>query len=42
VELVADLFHIKTPSGAPVFETHDSTDVRAMWVKGIKDGSVQE
>ena len=38
----ADLFHIKTPAGAPVLEIHDSTGVQAMWVKGLKDGPVQE
>ena len=38
----ADLFHIKTPAGAPVLEIHDSAGVQAMWVKGLKDGLVQE
>jgi len=38
----ADLFHIKTPAGAPVLEMHESTGVQAMWVKGVKDGPVQE
>jgi polygalacturonase len=36
----ADLFHIKTPPGAPVLELHDSEDVRALWVRGVKDGPV--
>ncbi len=38
----ADLFHIKTPAGVPVLEMRNSTDVLAMWVKGVKDGPVQE
>jgi hypothetical protein len=38
----ADLFHIKAPTGAPVLEVHDSAGVVAMWVKGVKDGPVQE
>jgi polygalacturonase len=38
----ADLFHIKTPAGAPVLEIHDSVGVQAMWVKGVRDGPVQE
>ena len=38
----ADLFHIKTPAGAPTLELHDSAGVRAMWVKGLKDGPVRE
>jgi hypothetical protein len=38
----ADLFHIKTPAGAPVLEVHDSTGVQAMLVKEVKDGPVQE
>jgi polygalacturonase len=38
----ADLFHVKSPAGAPVLETHDCTGVQAMWVKGVKDGPVQE
>ena len=37
----ADFFHIKTPSGAPVLEVHNSTDVTALWVRGVKDGPVQ-
>jgi polygalacturonase len=37
----ADLFHIKTPAGSPVLETHDSTGVQALWVHGVKDGPVQ-
>jgi polygalacturonase len=38
----ADMFHIKTPAGAPVFEMHDSMGVQALWVRGIKDGPVQD
>jgi polygalacturonase len=34
----ADLFHIKTPANAPVLRLHDSKDVTALWVRGIKDG----
>ena len=36
----ADLFHIKTPPGAPVLELHSSESVQALWVRGIKDGPV--
>jgi polygalacturonase len=35
----ADLFHIKTPADAPVLEMHDSTDVTALLVRGLKDGA---
>jgi polygalacturonase len=38
----ADLFHIKTPAGAPVLEMHESTNVQSMWVKGLKDGTVDQ
>jgi polygalacturonase len=38
----ADFFHIKTPSGAPVIEAHDSKDVNALWVRGVKDGALTE
>jgi polygalacturonase len=38
----ADLFHIKTPQGAPVLELHDSRDVRALWVRGLNDGPVSQ
>lgn len=34
----ADLFHIRTPAAAPVLEIHDSTEVDALWVRGLKDG----
>lgn len=34
----ADLFHIRTPANAPVLEIHDSTNVDALWVRGLKDG----
>jgi polygalacturonase len=34
----ADLFHLKTPANAPVLETHDCREVRALWVRGLKDG----
>ena len=33
----ADLFHIKTPAGSPVIETHDCSNVEAKWVRGLKD-----
>jgi polygalacturonase len=35
----ADLFHIKTPAGAPVLNLHDCRDVSALWVRGLKDGA---
>lgn len=35
----ADLFHIRTPPGAPVLEMRDSTSVDALWVRGLKDGA---
>ncbi len=35
----ADLFHIRTPSAAPVLEMHDSAKVDALWVRGVKDGA---
>jgi len=34
----ADLFHIKTPTNSPVLEMHESRDVKALWVRGLKDG----
>ncbi len=34
----ADLFHVKTPLDAPVLELHDSSEVKTLWVRGIKDG----
>jgi polygalacturonase len=34
----ADLFHIKTPQNAPVMELHDCKDIKALWVRGLKDG----
>jgi hypothetical protein len=34
----ADLFHIATPADAPVLELHDCSNVRTLWVRGIKDG----
>ncbi|HUB52480.1 MAG TPA: glycoside hydrolase family 28 protein [Terracidiphilus sp.] len=37
----ADLFHIKPPAGAPVLELHESSNVQALWVKGLKDGPVE-
>jgi polygalacturonase len=36
----ADFFHIKTPAGSPVIETHDCTDVEGRWVRGMKDGKI--
>ena len=36
----ADLFNIKTPLGSPVVEVRDSKDVRALWVRGINDGTI--
>ena len=35
----ADLFHIRTPSASPVLEMHDSANVDALWVRGLKDGA---
>jgi polygalacturonase len=35
-----DFFHIKTPAGSPVIEAHDSKDVNALWVRGLKDGPI--
>lgn len=37
-----DLFHIKTPPGAPVIELQDSKEVNALWVRGVKDGVLAE
>lgn len=34
----ADLFHIKTPRNAPVLHLKNSSDVNALWVRGLKDG----
>lgn len=34
----ADLFHIKTPQNAPVLRMHNTSDVNALWVRGLKDG----
>jgi polygalacturonase len=34
----ADLFHVRTPGGAPVLEIRDSTSVDVLWVRGLKDG----
>jgi polygalacturonase len=34
----ADFFHIKTPAATPTIQMHDSTDVNALWVRGVKDG----
>ncbi len=36
----ADFFHIKTPPSSPVIVTHDSKNVEARWVRGLKDGEV--
>ncbi|HVU48495.1 MAG TPA: glycoside hydrolase family 28 protein [Terracidiphilus sp.] len=36
----ADLFHIKSPAGSPVIETHDCSNVTALWVRGAKDGKL--
>jgi len=36
----AELFHIKTPTSAPVLELHGCEDVRALWVRGVADGPV--
>ena len=35
----ADLFHVKTPSNAPVLQTHNCQEVHALWVRGVKDGA---
>lgn len=34
----ADLFHIKTPQNAPTLRLSNSSDVNALWVRGLKDG----
>ncbi len=34
----ADLFHIKTPTSAPVIRLHDCKDVDARWVRGVPEG----
>jgi hypothetical protein len=36
----ADFFHVKTPPSSPVIVTHDSKNVEARWVRGVKDGEV--
>jgi hypothetical protein len=36
----ADFFHVKTPDGAPAIELRNSKDIRALWVRGVKDGAV--
>jgi polygalacturonase len=38
----ADLFHIKTPANAAVLELHNSKEVNALWVRGLKDGPQAE
>ena len=35
----ADLFHLRTPSTAPVLEMHNTANVDALWVRGLKDGA---
>ena len=35
----ADLFHIKTPTSAPVLKLYECKDVNALWVRGVKDGA---
>jgi polygalacturonase len=37
-EAYQDLFHVKTPASAPAMEIHESSDVNALWVRGVKDG----
>ena len=34
----ADLFHIKTPTSAPVIQLHDCKDVETRWVRGVPEG----
>jgi polygalacturonase len=36
----ANIFLVKAPPGVPVLELHASKDIQAMWVRGVKDGSV--
>jgi polygalacturonase len=36
----ADFFHVKTPPNAPVIELRHSKDVNALWVRGVKDGTI--
>ena len=36
----ADFFHVKTPPGAEPIALRDSGDVKALWVRGVKDGLV--
>ena len=38
----ADFFHIKTPPNAPVIELRHSNAVNALWVRGVKDGAVDQ
>lgn len=36
----ADFFHVKTPPDAPVIELRHSKGVNALWVRGVKDGTI--
>ncbi|MGH9588289.1 MAG: rhamnogalacturonidase, partial [Acidobacteriaceae bacterium] len=36
----ADFFHVKTPLGVEPIALRSSSDVRALWVRGVKDGPV--
>jgi polygalacturonase len=36
----ADFFHVKAPEGVPVIDLHDSKNVRALWVRGLQDGTL--
>lgn len=36
----ADFFHIKTPTGPAPIVLHNSSDLMAMWVRGVKDGKI--
>ncbi|HET8637846.1 MAG TPA: glycoside hydrolase family 28 protein [Acidobacteriaceae bacterium] len=36
----ADFFHVKTPPVTPAIVLHDSKDVEARWVRGVKDGAL--
>lgn len=36
----ADFFHVKTPPGVEPIVLRNSSDVKALWVRGVKDGSI--
>lgn len=35
-----DCFHLKSPANAPVLVLHDSKNIQARWVRGVKDGEL--